>query len=259
MVIPQDPVVEEPKYLGDDVVGILSNGVLLDSHRQTWAYDMCNGHSDKKHQYHYHIPPICFLESMGLEFADSASWWINDEGDAVRVYEEMADQFPATGPASPVIGFARDGHPIFGPYDDLGNLQRGATYGGDLDECNGKMDSNGKYGYYMTVDPPFAPPCLKGEIGLFTYAPPSALSCPKAGITNTIVAPFGEAAVSKSESITTSRAGEEQSDKEEKMDAEDSQLDAGMEELEAELSSGTLALGLRLFGAFVAGVLALVM
>jgi YHYH protein len=186
MVIPAEPIVGEATDITDDVVGILSNGVLLDSHQQTWAYDVCNGHSDTKHQYHYHIPAICLMESMGLAFADSPSWWINDEGNATRDFAMMADQFPESGPASPVIGFARDGHPIFGPYDDMGDLQRGADYGGDLDECNGKMDSNGKYGYYMTVDPPFAPPCLKGEVGLFTYYT-SDIACPSSGINNTVI------------------------------------------------------------------------
>jgi len=187
MIIPQEPkLLDAPTPLNDDVVGILSNGVLLDSHKQTWSYDVCNGHSDKKHQYHYHIPPICLMESMGISFANTAGWWINDKGNATRDFEDLANQFPQEGPASPVIGFARDGFPIFGPYDDAGNLQRGKRFGGDLDECNGKKDSNGKYGYYMTVDPPFAPPCLKGEIGVFTYWT-SDIACPAEGISTTIV------------------------------------------------------------------------
>ena len=171
--------------MADDVIGILSNGVLLDSHQQTFAYDSCNGHSDKKHQYHYHIPPICLLESMGVAFADSADWWINDAGDETRAWDDMADQFPATSSASPVIGFARDGFPIFGLYDDQGDLQHSADFGGELDECNGKVDSNGNYGYYLTPEPPFAPFCLRGQIGTFAYHSFEE-KCPKEGITNTV-------------------------------------------------------------------------
>jgi hypothetical protein len=188
MIIPRNPVVKDPTPMEDDIVGIMSNGVLLDSHRQTWAYDVCNGHSDRKHQYHYHIPPICFMESMGVDFADTAGWWINDEGNATRDYDELAAQFPASGPPSPVIGFARDGFPIFGPYDDQGLLMRGALFSNDtgLDMCNGKIDSAGMYGYYMTVDPPFAPPCLRGDVGVFAYYTTN-FKCPKDGIENTIV------------------------------------------------------------------------
>ena len=203
-VNPGDP--GEANYFGgDEVVGIMVNGVVLDSHKATWSYDNCNGHSDTKHQYHYHIPPICFLESMGIPTPDSASWWISDTGDSVRPYEDMAAQFLSTAASgSPVIGFARDGYPIFGPYDENGQLQRGAEYGGDLDECNGKVDSNGNYGYYLTVDPPFAPPCLRGKKGLFTYYT-TAKACPGSGIKTTIVEPSSVATLC--ETISFSEVG----------------------------------------------------
>jgi len=252
MIIPAEPVLGEATMMDDEVVGILSNGVLLDSHEQTWAYDICNGHSDKKHQYHYHIPPICLMESMGVSFADSASWWINDEGNATRDFADLANQFPDSGPASPVIGFARDGFPIFGPYDDAGSLQRGAAFGGDLDECNGKMDGYGSYGYYMTVDPPFAPPCLKGEIGLFTYST-SDIACPKEGIMNTILAVEADDDLSMAvgKTNTDSKTVEEgkKVDEESKVDEEGSNgLGEGisdmMEDTEFGLSSGVVSFDL---------------
>lgn len=183
MMIPQEPSLGDATKITDDVVGIMTNGVLLDSHEQTWSYDMCNGHSDTKHQYHYHIPPICYLESMGVSVPESASWWINDEGTAVRPYEDMSAQFPPTG-SSPVVGFARDGHPIKALYDSSGALQRSAPFDGDLDECNGKEDGDG-YAYYITAEPPFVPTCLRGNVGSFTSVPTDKV-CPKDGIKNTI-------------------------------------------------------------------------
>lgn len=184
MMIPRNPTTgDEATTITDDVVGIMTNGVLLDSHSQTWSYDMCNGHSDTKHQYHYHIPPICYLKSMGVSTPDSENWWINDEMDAVRPYEEMAAQFPETG-SSPILGFARDGHPIKALYDSSGSLVRSAAFDGDLDECNGKTDDDG-YAYYITSEPPFVPTCLWGDVGSFT-AVQTQLACPKDGITNTI-------------------------------------------------------------------------
>jgi hypothetical protein len=190
MIIPKSPGMPgDAKALGDDVVGVLANGVLLDSHQPTWAYDNCNGHSDKKGQYHYHIPAKCFIESLDLSFASTESWWINEELSEVRPYAEMASTFPSTGPPSPVVGFALDGFPIFALYDsESGDLQRGAGFGGAVDECNGKLDSAGNYGYYITADPPFAPSCLKGKVGSFTYAS-TKLACPAEGISNQVLDP----------------------------------------------------------------------
>jgi len=103
--------------------------------------------------------------------------------------------------ASPVIGFAADGFPIYGSYfDDNGTIRKakssyvlknnggsradvvfagkmyspGGNYDGqfvddfvydasvgDLDECNG-MTVNGHYGYYVTDDYPWVLKCFKG-------------------------------------------------------------------------------------------------
>jgi len=175
----------EAKPCPNEVVGILTNGVLLDSHQQTWSYDDCNGHSDKKGQYHYHIPAKCLVESLGIADIEE-SWWVNDAATGVRAYDAMHEEFPATSFPSPVVGFAADGFPIYALYDDNGDLQRSQDYGGSLDECNGKPDSQGNYGYYITADPPFAPPCLRGEMGRFTYSRTSKL-CPAEGIRNTVL------------------------------------------------------------------------
>jgi len=180
MMIPQDPGSPgEATPITDDVIGIMSNGVLLDNHDETWSYDSCNGHSDQKDQYHYHIPPICFLKSMGVAVPNSSKWWIDDNGDEVRSYDTMAAQFPESG-SSPVVGFARDGFPIYAIYDADKQVQRS-----DLDECNGKEESNGSYGYYITADPPFVPKCLRGNIGSFSSAP-TGKACPKSGITSVL-------------------------------------------------------------------------
>lgn len=95
---------------------------------------------------------------------------------------------------SPVIGFAADGFPIYGPFFmDNGVIRQakssyqlkkgnrpsgsgnpGSTYdgtyrddyafitqSGDLDECNG-MTQNGQYGYYVTNSFPYVLNCFKG-------------------------------------------------------------------------------------------------
>jgi arylsulfatase A-like enzyme len=132
-----------------------ANGFRVDSH---------NAHSQPDGSYHYHGKP------NALYHDDSAS------------------------AVSPVVGFAADGYPIFGPYfDDNGTIRKvlssyqlhsgsrptgngspeGAYDGtyrddyqyveqyGDLDECNG-MTIDGVYGYYITDGFPYVLTCFKG-------------------------------------------------------------------------------------------------
>lgn len=92
--------------------------------------------------------------------------------------------------ASPVIGFAADGFPIYGPYFDDGTTIRAAVSGytlragsrpdgpggaydgsfvddyeftdaGDLDECNGMM-VDGQYAYFVTATYPWILGCFRG-------------------------------------------------------------------------------------------------
>ena len=129
--------------------------------------DSHNAHTQPDGTYHYHGNPLALFNNTS----------------------------PTT--ASPVIGFAADGYPIFGPYiDDSGTIRRATTgytlkagartnqvgegafpggnydgtyrddweytAAGDLDECNGMTDSDGNYGYYLTNTFPYVPNCFKG-------------------------------------------------------------------------------------------------
>jgi hypothetical protein len=133
----------------------VANGFLVDSH---------NAHSQGNGSYHYHGKP----NALYL-----------DDNDSV---------------VSPLVGFAADGYPIFGPYfDDAGTIRKavssfqvisgdrptgtdspGGTYDGtyrddyqfvvgygDLDECNG-MTVDGVYGYFITDGFPYVLNCFKG-------------------------------------------------------------------------------------------------
>ncbi len=132
-----------------------ANGFRVDSH---------NAHSQPDGSYHYHGTPNAF--------------YAEDNNSS----------------ASPVVGFAADGYPIFGPYiDDNGTIRKvnssfrvrsgnratdstspGGSYDGtyrddyeyvadhgDLDECNG-MSVNGIYGYYISDGFPYILTCFKG-------------------------------------------------------------------------------------------------
>lgn len=133
----------------------LDNGFNIDSH---------HAHAQGDGTYHYHGTPNAFYTEEN------------------------------TGNESPVVGFAADGFPIFGPYfNDNGTIRKatpsyrlkagsrpngdgepGGTYNGafrddykyvegmgDLDQCNG-MTVNGIYGYYITDGFPYILACFKG-------------------------------------------------------------------------------------------------
>lgn len=127
----------------------------------SFGADEHNAHTQPDGTYHYHGNP------MALFVQDSATT------------------------ASPVIGFAADGFPIFGSYiDDNGSIRKakssyqlksgtrgggpGGSYdgtfiddweyvagSGDLDECNG-MIQDGIYGYVVTETYPHVMACFKG-------------------------------------------------------------------------------------------------
>lgn len=157
--------------LGEEKIGCNDND-------SPWRYDPMysgnnfgtdshNAHTQPNGQYHYHGSPNALFESSD----------------------------PTT--ESPVIGFAADGFPIYGPYiDDDGTIRAvvsgytlktgnrvsqtgegafpGGTYdgtfrddfeftdAGDLDECNGRTDDEGNYGYYITSSYPWVMACFKG-------------------------------------------------------------------------------------------------
>lgn len=133
-----------------------------------FGVDIHNAHVQPGGKYHYHGSPVALFDTTG----------------AVE---------------SPVIGFAKDGFPIFGSYiNDNGTVRQvtpsyvlksgsreavtfnGTTYNpggtydgtytddweysagsGDLDECNG-MTVDGVYGYYVTDAYPWVMGCYKG-------------------------------------------------------------------------------------------------
>jgi len=134
----------------------------------SFGTDSHNAHTQPGGVYHYHASPLALFDT---------------DGNA----------------ASPVIGFAADGYPIFGNYfNDNGSIRKatssyqfksgerekvtyngkeynpGGSYDGayisdyeyveglgDLDECNG-MTIDGVYGYYVTDTYPWVLNCYKG-------------------------------------------------------------------------------------------------
>jgi len=161
----------------EGMVGIAINGVTIVGHHvdpdtgkeghMTMMFDNCGGHGDVDHRYHYHIAPICLMKSLGGTVPERSDWWMASHPESQWPKEAKAN---ADGEKSPLLGWALDGAPIFGPYDpETGKLQ--VSQGNEceseeLDECNGKTLSNGVYAYFITPTYPFVPKCLKGNPGM---------------------------------------------------------------------------------------------
>jgi hypothetical protein len=95
----------------------------VEGYSEVWL-DSCCGHPQQDGVYHYHKYPSC----VKSPFADDGKQH------------------------SPVIGFAFDGFPVYGPYEEAEVMAKDlkAGSGRALDVCNGHMDDQRGYHYHVT-------------------------------------------------------------------------------------------------------------
>jgi len=148
------------------IVGVALNSVPLMLHHtdgsSTYEFDSCGGHADLQGTYHYHLPPLCLLRSLGSAVPAMGAWWVPGflgAGAWPRVGLEVQ------------VGWALDGVPIYGPYR-AGRL----VHSSELDQCHGAI-SEGEYRYFVTPEPPFLPPCLRGAPQGFEFQGPRLGLC----------------------------------------------------------------------------------
>lgn len=107
----------------------------VEGYSEVWL-DSCCGHPQQTGVYHYHKYPSC-----------------------------VKSPFPDDGKQhSPIIGFAFDGFPIYGPYEDAGVMARDLKGNRALDVCNGHDDA--KRGYHYHVTPGRFPYIIGGYAGV---------------------------------------------------------------------------------------------
>jgi len=101
--------------------------------------DACNGHPQRRGQYHYHNFSTC-----------------------------MGDKRSEAGGHSSLVGYALDGFGIYGPHGVNGRVVTNA----DLDACHGHAHAvmwNGKpteiYHYHLTHEYPYTIGCFRGSVG----------------------------------------------------------------------------------------------
>lgn len=136
--IPLDPK-ENPKHSAMDAtnsnralpggaIGVAINGIILfnpfDEHGYkdaVWRTDRCCGHPSPLQSYHYHKYPVCL----------NTPWADDGQGH------------------SPLIGFAFDGFPIYGPYEAEGELAKDSK-SNPLNDFNLHEDSARGPHYHVT-------------------------------------------------------------------------------------------------------------
>jgi hypothetical protein len=117
----------ENRALPGGPIGVACNGVIFfnpfdaDSVEAIWRLDRCCGHPSPGFEYHYHKYPVCVK-----------SPWA-DDGTA----------------HSPLIGFAFDGFPIYGPYETPGELAKDSTKN-PLNAFNVHYDKERGWHYHVT-------------------------------------------------------------------------------------------------------------
>jgi hypothetical protein len=114
-------------------IGMALNGVVffnpfemegmnaVEGYSEVWL-DSCCGHPQQTGVYHYHKYPSC-----------------------------VKSPFPDDGKRhSPIVGFAFDGFPVYGPYEESGVMAKDLKGDRALDVCNGHKDDTRGYHYHVT-------------------------------------------------------------------------------------------------------------
>ncbi len=70
------------------------------------TFDLCNGHQPGNGQYHHHVNPVCLRAQLNDNIATVSSGRLGTQ------YAEKA----APWSHSPILGWAFDGYPVYGPY-----------------------------------------------------------------------------------------------------------------------------------------------
>ena len=124
--------------------------------------DACLSHPTPFGQYHYHAWSPCLKTSWSASTTDAPEFCKNvEECEGINESNTLSEYILARGfyekeDHGGVIGIAKDGHLLVGPYkSDDGTLWSCS----DHDICNGVMDDNGNYLYAATNSFPYQVGC----------------------------------------------------------------------------------------------------
>lgn len=134
------------------------------------SVDSCLSHPTGTGLYHYHIssgcivsPPTGTIKSCNMNTACKN-----------RIANYSVESYPTSAKTLTVIGIAKDGHIIYGPYTSAGvQVESG------FDICNGMFhDSIGNYGYFATSTYPYITGCF-GPGNYPSFTPTCTTNGPK--------------------------------------------------------------------------------
>jgi hypothetical protein len=123
------------------------------------SIDHCGGHPDPAGYYHWHLLP----QGTNTVLASDTYNYTEQYGITCS-NSNVAFNEPAS-----FAGLAKDGFPMYGPFDSVDGVNTQPSEVATLDECNGHTHvidefPNGVYHYHALQDAaPNIPPCLKGS------------------------------------------------------------------------------------------------
>ena len=128
------------------------------------GFDDCLTHTDADGVYHYHFWSPCLRKGKGLwsntvapaNCKDTPSCYDSKKKTPYFSTYALNNGYSGTNKGSlEIIGLAKDGHIIYGPWD-----QNGAQFDcNSRDLCNGTFFAGGDYGYVSTATFPYTVGC----------------------------------------------------------------------------------------------------
>ncbi|CAF1012745.1 unnamed protein product [Adineta ricciae] len=153
------------------------------------SVDACLAHCQVSGVYHYHIATGCQVNPPTGNVSSCAS--TSACSSSVSSYSISSFSSYQT---KTVIGLAKDGHVIYGPY-----LSAGTRVTSGFDACNGMFyDSNGNYAYFATSTYPYLAGCF-GPANYPSFGP----NCTTNGPSNYTMSSYALALLSNSTNSST--------------------------------------------------------
>ncbi|WP_462248776.1 YHYH protein [Ekhidna sp.] len=153
--------IENVEYVGLALDGVPINGAppsVVSNNGKIPSLDRCGGHHDPSGYYHWH-----FLAAHMDATLDANN--LLDRDNDIQCSNK-------TQSGTALIGYARDGYPIYSGYDE------GDVVPTDLDGCNGHFGPtpdypDGIYHYHASTDITNVPPCIVGKQSMNAFNKPN--------------------------------------------------------------------------------------